>query len=408
MSICICICIHLSIYPFIHLSIHLSVYLSIYLFYLSLYLLISQALCVEAALRAVQRTFPEVYESTKPLKSVEELPAESVKIGTADFEFALTHLTPSSRRHVSQHDLASLQKPQSLLYDEQSRHFKSEMITPFLMKNLMFDASGKATWQTIEPLVIKVVYDEAVHPESFVWRFICGIGDGLDGFSVNPIDLGVICDQFGSGDIKAPLLKVLNDARVKGGAFCLLFKGFNGLSGKEKKTFKDTIIRFMSSLMPGEPVVLLFTSRLQKIEKERNERNGIIKRFNFKSPNPSQFREYFNFVLRTLYRLISTERPLILDEESFATEMNFQDDFLLVLEIEKWRMRIGNEARTDFGSFCMKYFGRIISECEKVIIEDEDCKIEDEGVGAMDENGNNLIEKEMILEDAEAEEVLFK
>lgn len=287
------------------------------------------------------------------------MPAESVRVESSDFEFALNHLTPSNRRHVSQYDLISLQKPQSLLYDCQYNDLRINLINPILKRNLISDASGKITWQTLEPLIIKVVYDVKVHPESLVWRFICGVGDGLDGFTVHPIDLKVL-SQEGNG-LSSSLWKGLNDARVKGGAFSVLFKGFDSLLKEDKKIFKLSIIGFMKTLMPGEPVILLFTSNNSKPGKT----NSLIKTFELDSPNESQCSSYFNFVLRSLYRLISSEKRLLVKEDEFIeTVCKLDTSVPNVLELEKWRMCIGDEVRNDPDSFLIKHFKRDIQAQE--------------------------------------------
>lgn len=330
---------------------------------------------MEAALRAVQRTFPEVYEKTLPLKSAEEMPAENVRVGSADFEFALTHLTPSNRRHVSQYDLVSLQKPQSLLYDQQLSNLRTLLLDPILKKNLTVDASGKVTWQCLEPLIIRLGYNSKTHPESFVWRFICGIGDGLDGFSVQPVDLSLLSSE--PGGLSAALWKVLNDSRLKGGAFCVLFKGFTDLCREEQKAFKLTVVRFMKNLMPGEPVILLFTSKTNG--KETVDSKGIIKKFELNCPDEPQISSYIDFVLRSLYRLISSERKLVVSEEEFSMKISSETDAAnlllnpVVVEMEKWRMRICDAARSDFDSFSMKYFGRNIHLEEHEIVAASDC-----------------------------------
>lgn len=288
---------------------------------------------MEAALKAVNRTFPEVYESTSILKNAEELPVDKVKVIESDFEFALTHLTPSNRRHVSQYDLVSLQKPQSLLYDLQSSDIRNNLISPLLLRNLIKDSSGKLMWNLLESLIIKICYDEKIHPESFVWRFMCGIGDSLDGFTLIPVDLMSL-----STDIST----FLNDSRTKGGSLCILIRNFASLRGREsKKDFKSTIIKFMKNLMPGEPIIIMFSS---KCASSSVGKDGIVKQFILNSPNETQFNSYSDFVLRSIHRLTFSSSSC---EEEFISSVGKPEVIESVIGIEKWRMRLCNELQNN-------------------------------------------------------------
>lgn len=307
-------------------------------------------MCVEAALKAVQRTFPEVYESN----AVSEIPSDSenIKVSSSDFEYALMHLTPSNRRHVSQYDLVSLQKPQTFLYQNQGNNLKTQVVDPLLKRGIMKDASGKSVWQVLEGLVIKIEYDPLVHPESFIWRFVCGIGDSLDGFSLHPVDLLTLSDE--SSGLEASLWRGLIDAKMKGGAFAVLFKSFNNLKRSEKKLFLKTIKRFTSTLIPGEPIILIFTGRII------SKTSSFLKKFVLNEPSGEQIFDYFNFVIRSIYRLFPDDpeiQKLSQNEEEFLKR--FRRDRVqakTVLELERWRMEIGDQIRNDCKGFLLKYF----------------------------------------------------
>jgi hypothetical protein len=328
-------------------------------------------LCVEAALRAVQRTFPEVYESTAKIEMDDTKNCE-VKVNSSDFEYALMHLTPSNRRHVSQFDLVSLQKPQSLLYSVQSDELRQLFLLPNLKKNINKDASGKVTWQVLEPLIIKILYDSASHPESFVWRFVCGIGDGLDGFSVHPIDLMTLRDD--PSGFETSLWRGLNDARLKGGAFCALFKSFSGLEKEERAIFIKTVKRFTNSLMPGEPIILIFTFKTGKKEAENNFA-GPIKKFRLASPTEVQTVEYLQFVLRSVYRILSSERTLTISESDFMQEFKWPEG-RSIMEMERFRMEIGDMVRNDASMF----FEREIFAIEEKLAEENENDIDHESI----------------------------
>lgn len=304
-----------------------------------------------------------------------------VKVNSSDFEYALMHLTPSNRRHVSQFDLVSLQKPQSLLYNDQSEELKRMFLKPNLKKNLTKDASGKVTWQILEPLMIKILYDGASHPESFVWRFVCGIGDGLDGFAVHPVDLMTLRDD--PNGFETSLWRGLNDARLKGGAFCVLFKSFNGLEKEERVIFIKTIKRFTNSLMPGEPVILIFTCKNGK-EEVGNSLVGPIKKFRLAVPSESQTVEYFQFVLRSVYRILSSENTLTISESDFMKEFKCPEGHS-VMEMERFRMEIGDMIRNDPSAF----FGRDIFANEPTDANVQDLKV-DESIINTNSNDNNI------------------
>lgn len=357
-------------------------------------------MCVEAALRAVQRTFPEVYESCAKIE-MDETENCGVKVNSSDFEYALMNLTPSNRRHVSQFDLVSLQKPQSLLYKVQSEELKRLVFHPNLKKNITKDASGKATWQVLEPLIIKILYDGVVHPESFVWRFVCGIGDGLDGFAVHPVDLMILMDDGRSG-FEASLWRGLNDARLKGGAFCVLFKSFNCLDREERSVFIKTLKRFTNSLIPGEPVILIFTCKNGK-EVAGSDLIGPIKKMRLAAPNEAQISEYLRFVFRSVYRILSSERTLTISESDFMKEFKCPEG-RSVLEMERFRMEICDKIRNDPEA----YFGREIYA--KDGIKDEvinNFAINDAGEATCDKINCDKINFDYIESDA-PEEVLFK
>lgn len=339
----------------------------------------------------------------------------SVKVTSSDFEYALMHLTPSNRRHVSQFDLVSLQKPQSLLYDAQNEELKRLLIQPNLKRNIAKDASGKVTWQVLEPLVIKILYDGASHPESFIWRFVCGIGDALDGFTVHPVDLMTLRDD--SSGFENSLWRGLNDARVKGGAFCVLFKSFNALEREERAVFVKTVKRFTNSLMPGEPVILIFTSKNGK--EGENQLNSVIKKFRISVPSEEQTRNYLQFVLRSVYRILSTETTtLTVSEEDFMREVKCPEG-RSVLELEKFRIEIGDVIRKDPEA----YFGREIfattCDSEKVCadncddshasrVDKDDSRVDNDDSRV--DNDDNSVDNigDSYAESDAPEEVLFK
>lgn len=350
---------------------------------------------MEAALRAVQRTFPEVYNSATKMDLPENEGGSSVKVEACDFEFALAHLTPSNRRHVSQYDLVSLQKPQSLLYGSQAQDLRSKIINPMLKRSIANEASGKVSWQLLEPLIIKVLHDPTVHPDSFVWRFICGIADGLDGFTVHPVDLLALADD--SVGFEGALWRGLNDARLKGGAFCILFKSFSVLSRSERKLFVRSLKRFVVSLVPGDPVILMYSSSTsctssgnQRCDGDRLE--GPIKRFHLNGPTSDEVKNYLDSILRSIFRLLSSERKLCVTEEEFVNDFR-RPDFIeiSVHELERLRMNLCDMIRGDVDGFITKYF---------------------EGTNTRifgDEQKSKVVENDVNEEISEApEEVLFK
>lgn len=305
---------------------------------------------MEAALKAVQRTFPEVYESNSVNEAVE---ASEVKVSAGDFEHALLNLTPSNRRHVSQYDLVSLQKPQSYLYESQARDLRTHVIDPLLKKSILMDASGKAMWQVLEPLVIKIEFDSAVHAESFVWRFVCGIGDSLDGFALHPVDLLTLCDE--AGGLESTLWRGLVDAKMRGGAFAVLFKGFAGLRKGEKKIFMKTVKRFIGTLMPGDPIILIFTSK----NVGGGSKPDLLKIFELKPPTAEQLRDYFNFTIKSVYRLFTADLKEFCSAEEDEFLSKFRADRVpsrTIGEMERWRMEIGDRIRGNMGGFLAEYF----------------------------------------------------
>ena len=351
------------------------------------------------------------------------------KVLAGDFEHALLNLTPSNRRHVSQYDLVSLQKPQSYLYDVQAKELRSRVIDPLLKKSILVDASGKAVWQVIEPLAIKVEYDPAVHPECFVWRFVCGMGDSLDGFTLHPVDLLTIADD--AAGLESCLWRGLIDAKMKGGAFAALFKGFSGLKRRGKKIFMRTMKRFLATLMPGEPIILMYTSE-SAVDKECNgsvdtisPKNNYLKKFKLSPPCDEQLAEYFNFTMRSIYRLQSDQLPFC-SEDEFIEGFHGRPDHLRSIEmLERWRMEMGDKVRRDFKGFIEEYFaGLSVSERQDMAVKDlgikdvKDMDTEDKDKEDMDTkdapkdtaNNNSVIDQivDSYTEHSEApEDVLF-
>ena len=318
---------------------------------------------MEAALRAVQRTFPQVYESSATAEPV-TLEGGDVRVGAGDFEHALLNLTPSNRRHVSQYDLVSLQKPQIYLYESQLSDLRARVIDPLLKKSILMDASGKSTWQVLEPLVIKIEYDAPVHPESFVWRFVCGLGDRLDGFALHPVDLLTLCDE--ACGLESTLWRGLIDAKMKGGAFAVLFKGFPGLRKAAKKIFVKTMKRFCGTLIPGEPIILIFTSchSVKRAGKSSTVPGSFFKTFELCPPCAGQLQDYFNFTLRSIHRLFAAEmKEICPEEEEFVGR--FRRDRVpvqTIRELERWRLEIGDRVRRNPLGFLDEYFEGLLPE----------------------------------------------
>ena len=65
--------------------------------------------------------------------------------------------------------------------------------------------------------------------------------------------------------------------------------------------------------MPGEPIILMFTGPIGT-----NPKNvGCMKTFTLNAPGEQQLGEYFNFVIRSIYRLQSEKLYSLCSEDEF-------------------------------------------------------------------------------------------
>lgn len=275
-----------------------------------------KALCVEAALRSVQRLFPQVYHASKPVDST-ELDASKVSVTAADFEHALLYMNPSTKRHSSRADLVCHQKPQLHLYSAQLSHLLGSLVRPVVKRTFAQNSSGKASWQVSEPLMLRLTYAPTVHPDAFIWRFMCGVAESLDGFTVQSVDLTAELTANSNESVEGAVWRVLSDARAKS-PICVLFKSLVSLGGKTGRSVRATLQRFAQTLLPGEPVVVVYSVRCEQetVFKPR----PYIKTFHLQAPTESQVREYRTSVLQTLYRMLAVDFLVPLSEEEFIIQ----------------------------------------------------------------------------------------
>ncbi len=299
-------------------------------------------------MRAVQRSFPQVYHSAKPIES-DQLDSSQVKVTAADFEHALLYMNPSTKRHSSRSDLIAHQKPQFHLYSSQTTSILSNIIRPRIKRTFSQDSSGKASWQVTEALIIRITYAPQRHPDAFVWRFMCGVGESLDGFSLDPIDLTAELSANSSESVEGAVWRVLNGLRGKGPA-CVLLKPFYSLGPGAAKSVRSALQLFAKSLLPGEPLIVLYMQkqRLLPVFKPLSR----IETFPLGEPDLGQVADFRRTVLQTLYRMLAVDFSLPGTEEEFlALAFDRLSSASSVVDLEGLRMDWTDQLLTDPQSF---------------------------------------------------------
>ena len=214
----------------------------IYLFY---------RLCaLRLLLRAVQRTFPEVYESnTATATATVNENCANVKV-LAWFWTRPAQFDPQTVA-TFQYDLASPQKPQS--------YFVMTCKQRSCVQEWLIRCWRRAFWwMRVERLCGRLLNRWRLNRRirsgcaswMLSWRFVCGNWDSLDGFTLHPVDLLTIADDAAGlwNRVCGGGWLMRNEGRSVCGA-CL--KGFSGLKRRGKKIFMRTIKRFLATLMPG-------------------------------------------------------------------------------------------------------------------------------------------------------------
>lgn len=298
-------------------------------------------------MRAVQRSFPQVYHSSKPIDSA-QLDSSQVKVTAADFEHALLYMNPSTKRHSSRSDLVAHQKPQLHLYSTQMTSILSGLVRPRIKRTFAQDSSGKASWQVTQPLIVRITYASQCHPDAFVWRFMCGVAESLDGFTLDPVDLTAELSANSSESIEGAIWRVLNGLRGKG-PVCVLLKPFYSLGAKAAKSVRSALQMFAKSLLPGEPLIVLYM--LKKSSLIVNSLTGI-ETFHLGEPDLHQVSEYRRTVLQTLYRMLAVDFALPLAEDEFVrASFDRLPSAANVFALESLRMDWTDQLLTDPQSF---------------------------------------------------------
>lgn len=317
-------------------------------------------------MRAVQRSFPQVYHSIKPIDNSADLDASQVKVTAADFEHALLFMNPSTKRHSSRNDLVAHQKPQLHLYAAQLASLLGSVIRPRIRRAFAQDSSGKASWQVTEPLVLRLTYCPQAHPDAFVWRFMCGAAESLDGFAVEPVDLAAELSANANESVEGAVWRVLTGLRGKG-PVCVLFRPFYALGRGAAKSVRSALQQFAKSLLPGEPIVILYMLQTKRKERGKEKEKpsiqtaitklSYIETFHLFEPDCAQVAEYCRTVLQTLYRMLAADFAVPMDESAFvqaALERLASSSSAAaasVLELERLRMDWTDRLLTDARSF---------------------------------------------------------
>ncbi len=253
----------------------------------------------------------------------------------ADFEHALLYMNPSTKRHSSRSDLAAHQKPQFYLYSTQMTSILSGIIRPRIKRTFAQDSSGKASWQVSQPLIVRIAYSASSHPDAFVWRFMCGVGESLDGFTLDPVDLTAELSNNSNESIEGAIWRVLNALRGKG-PVCALLKPFYTLGSNAAKSVRSALQTFAKSLLPGEPVIVLYM--IKKTLPVVKALSGI-ETFQVAEPDVLQVSEFRQTVLQSLYLMLAVDFVLPIGEAEFvAVAAGRLSSATNVFDLERLRM----------------------------------------------------------------------
>ncbi|KAF9236912.1 AAA-domain-containing protein [Melanogaster broomeanus] len=224
-----------------------------------------RALCTEAALNAIQRRYPQIYQSNDRLL----LKPETIGITLRDFMISVKKLVPSSHRSSSSAASPLPSQLESLLADTlQKVKVAIDKVLPVSKKR---SALEEAQWEDDSEegalereMLMQSMETLRVYRPRLVLHGQAGMGQGylgaaalhyLEGYHVQNLDLGVLMGDS-TRTVEAAIVQLFVEAK-RHQPSVIYMPSLLGWCAAVSETSRSTMRAMLDSLSPTDPILLL-------------------------------------------------------------------------------------------------------------------------------------------------------
>ncbi|OJA13163.1 hypothetical protein AZE42_06216 [Rhizopogon vesiculosus] len=224
-----------------------------------------RALCTEAALNAIQRRYPQIYQSNERLL----LKPETIGITFRDFMISIKKLVPSSARSASSSASSLPTQLVPLLSDTLEK--VKDAINKVLPVGKKRTALEEAMWEddteehALErELLMQSMETLRVYRPRLVLHGPFGMGQGyigaaalhhLEGYHVQTLDMGTLMGDS-TRTVEAAVVQLFVEAK-RHQPSVIYIPCLNGWSATVSETARSTVRSMLDSLAPTDPVLVL-------------------------------------------------------------------------------------------------------------------------------------------------------
>jgi SpoVK/Ycf46/Vps4 family AAA+-type ATPase len=271
-----------------------------------------RALCTEAALNAIQRRYPQIYQTTERL----ELKPETIQVDARDFMMSVNKVVPSSARSSGSSAAPLKDHLKPLL--EQAVVNATQALDRVMPKVSKRNPLEEAQWEDDAPttadggfgreLLLQSFEQLRVFRPRFVIHGVSGLGQRyigaallhhLEGFHVQSLDSATLLGDSGT-TIEASIVQTFNEAkRHKPSVLYIpsLSQWADTVSESARATFKS----LLDGIAPSDPILLVAICEepFQQLPRDIRAWFGFTKenRIQLVAPDTHKRRTYFTELL---------------------------------------------------------------------------------------------------------------
>lgn len=273
-----------------------------------------RALCTEAALNAIQRRYPQIYQSSDRLL----LNPETIGVTFRDFMISIKKLVPSSARSSSSSASPLPTQLAPLLSDTLEK--VKDAINRVLPVSKKRTALEEAMWEEDSEtnaldreLFIQSMETLRVYRPRLVLHGPAGMGQGylgaaalhhLEGYHVQTLDLGTLMGDS-TRTVEAAVVQLFVEAKRHQPSVIYL-PSLDGWSAAVSETARSTVRSMLDSLAPTDPVLVLaiVDGPFSSLPRDVRSWFGMIRenRLTLPSPTEAQRDAFFSSIIADIRR----------------------------------------------------------------------------------------------------------
>ncbi|KZT51813.1 AAA-domain-containing protein [Calocera cornea HHB12733] len=269
-----------------------------------------RALCTEAAMNAIQRTYPQIYKSKDRLV----IQPDNVKVAAKDFMIALKMVVPSSERSTSSAAVPLPEQLKPLLEDavDRTKAALDRALPPTKQKSVLEEAEWEEEDGGFEQEVkLKAMDTLRVYRPRVLIHGPPGMGQNfvaaaalhyLEGYNVQSLDLGTLMSDS-SRTPEAAVAQLFTEAKRHKPSI-LYIPGLVEWANAVSPTTRATLKSCLDGLSPSDPVLLLaiVEGPLRDVPADVRSWFGVAidNRIRLDKPTEDQRNAFFAELLKTI------------------------------------------------------------------------------------------------------------